>query len=64
MYAFNIRAENFESPMQDILNFAELKCFLWDCHTEEELRKCLKYRPDAIFSNFPDLAAKIVSEMM
>jgi glycerophosphoryl diester phosphodiesterase len=64
LYAFNIRAENFKPPMQDMLNLAKLKCFIWDLHTEEELRKYLKFRPDAVFSNFPDLAAKIASEMM
>ena len=64
LHAFNIRAENFKPHMQDVLNSADLKCFIWDLHTEEVLQTYLKYKPDAIFSNFPDLAAKIAKEMM
>lgn len=64
LYAFNIRAENFEPHMKDVLNSAELKFFLWDLHTKKDIEKYLKFQPDAIYSNFPDLAAKIASEMM
>ncbi|MHA1727680.1 MAG: glycerophosphodiester phosphodiesterase [Promethearchaeota archaeon] len=64
LYAFNIRAQYFESKMLNVLNSAGLKCFIWDLHTEKSLRKYLQFKPDVIYSNYPDLAVKIRNELV
>ncbi|MHA1819689.1 MAG: glycerophosphodiester phosphodiesterase [Promethearchaeota archaeon] len=63
IYAFNIQAEFFEENMKKVLDDENIKCFIWDLHTEENLRKYLKYKPDAIYSNYPDLAVKVNNEL-
>ena len=64
LIGFNVNASTFKPEMKDILTQAGLKCFIWDLHTEELLKQYLPYRPDAIYSNYPDLALKIRAEVL
>jgi glycerophosphoryl diester phosphodiesterase len=56
---FNIQMKNFKPTFQDFLHKYGLLCFIWDLHSEADLRKYLAYKPDAVYSNYPDLAIKI-----
>ena len=40
-----------------------LKMYVWNCHDEESLTKYFTKRVDAIYSNYPDMAAKIRNEI-
>jgi glycerophosphoryl diester phosphodiesterase len=63
LYAFNIQFDNFNVEMKHITEKFNLKLFIWDLHTEDVLHKYLSFKPDAVFSNFPDIAVKIRDEM-
>ncbi len=57
--AFNIQAELFRPEMMNLLKNAGMKCFIWDLNSEQDLEEILSYKPDAIYSDYPDLARKI-----
>jgi glycerophosphoryl diester phosphodiesterase len=61
---FNIKAADFKPEYMQILNGAGYSYYIWDLHDEERLRKYLPYRPNAIYSNYPDLALKIRKEIL
>jgi glycerophosphoryl diester phosphodiesterase len=63
LYAFNIQANHYKHQFREILDKNGLKCFIWDLHTEKDLRKYLPFLPHAIYSNFPDLALQIRDEV-
>lgn len=60
---FNIQAANFKIEHQELLKKYGYQCFIWDLHTEADLRKYITYKPDAIYSNYPDIAVKIKNEL-
>ncbi|HMF31561.1 MAG TPA: glycerophosphodiester phosphodiesterase family protein [Candidatus Lokiarchaeia archaeon] len=39
-----------------------IQIFIWDTHDEENIKKALSYCPEAIYSNYPDVALKIVHD--
>ena len=57
--AFNIRAKDFNSRFQKKLRKFGFKMFIWDLHTEDLIKKYLKFSPDAFYSDFPDVAVNI-----
>ncbi|MCP4763998.1 MAG: hypothetical protein GY870_19655, partial [archaeon] len=57
--AFNIQGELFKPEMQEVLIEANMKCYIWDLNSESDLKKFMSFKPDAIFSDFPDIAIKI-----
>jgi glycerophosphoryl diester phosphodiesterase len=63
LYAFNIKGNDFTPEMKENLIKLGLKCFIWDLHHEDCLRKYLAFAPSVIYSNYPDLALKIRAEM-
>jgi glycerophosphoryl diester phosphodiesterase len=61
--AFNIQIDSYEHGMKETLKQHGYNCFLWDLHTEEALKKSLPLQPDAIYSNFPDLAISMRNQI-
>jgi glycerophosphoryl diester phosphodiesterase len=60
---FNIKAADFKAIYLTQLTKQQFQFFIWDLHTEEKLRQYLPYRPQGIYSNFPDLAVRIRNEL-
>jgi glycerophosphoryl diester phosphodiesterase len=60
---FNIKAADFEDRFVSMITNAGYHYYIWDLHDETRLRKYLPYRPKWIYSNYPDLAVKIRSEL-
>jgi glycerophosphoryl diester phosphodiesterase len=56
--AFNVEANSYSPGMTEILHQFGYQSFIWDLHDDEKLKKYLGYRPDAIYSNYPDIALK------
>jgi glycerophosphoryl diester phosphodiesterase len=56
---FNIKAADFQPEYKDLFS----RIYIWDLHTEDRLRTYLPYCPEAIYSNYPDLAVKIREEI-
>lgn len=61
---FNIQASNFKEDFQNFLKKYNLQCFIWDLHNESDLKKYITFKPDAIYSNYPDIAVKIRAEFI
>ncbi|MHA1776648.1 MAG: glycerophosphodiester phosphodiesterase [Promethearchaeota archaeon] len=59
---FNIQAMKFKIEYQKMLKAAGMKLFIWDLHSRTLLRKYLAYNPDAIYTNYPDLAHKLLEK--
>ncbi|MHA1338549.1 MAG: glycerophosphodiester phosphodiesterase [Promethearchaeota archaeon] len=59
IFAFNIQGESFKQHYKEVLEKKGMKCFIWDLHSRELLEKYIKYKPDAIYSNFPDIAVEV-----
>lgn len=60
---FNIQALKFKEIYQKVLREAGMKFFIWDLHSRTLLRKYLVYFPDAIYTNYPDLAIRILDKI-
>ena len=63
LFGFNTQANCYTPELASTLKQFKLKNYIWDLHDEESLRTYLKYKPDAIYSNYPDLAVKIRDEL-
>jgi glycerophosphoryl diester phosphodiesterase len=57
-FAFNTEAGNYKPEHQKLLHSTGLKSFIWDLHDEKSLCEYLPHNPDAIYSNYPDVAIK------
>lgn len=40
---------------------AGLRLFIWDCHDERRLHRALTLGPEAIYTNYPDMAARVIA---
>jgi hypothetical protein len=56
---FNIKAIDYHPKYKSILRKFRKKIFIWDLHTDLQIEKYLKFSPDAIYSDFPDVALRI-----
>jgi glycerophosphoryl diester phosphodiesterase len=60
---FNISAGDFNPEYIPLLTNANYNFYIWDLHDEERLKKFLPFRPQAVYSNYPDLAVKIRDDL-
>jgi glycerophosphoryl diester phosphodiesterase len=62
--AINIKAGLMTDEIIKNIHAHGLKVYVWDCHTEEGIRKFIGKEVDAIYSNYPDLAVKVRNEFI
>ncbi len=55
----NVKLEWMTPELQEALKAADIKFFIWDCHDDQHIKAALSFQPDAIYSNFPDVALKL-----
>lgn len=58
----NIKADEYLTNYDRIFERYGFKIFIWNLHTANTIRRFLKYKPYAIYTNYPDLAYSIRSE--
>jgi glycerophosphoryl diester phosphodiesterase len=58
----NIKADEYLANYNNIFERYGLKIFIWNLHTAKVLRYFLRFKPYAIYTNYPDLAYSIRSE--
>ncbi len=62
--AFNIQACSLKAQQVNLLRRYGYGLFVWDLHTKEDLQSFFPFRPDAIYSNYPDIATRIRDEYL
>ncbi len=55
----NLKLEWMTPPLQQAIRAGGIKLFIWDCHDEQSITAALSFHPDAIYSNYPDVAIKL-----
>ncbi len=55
----NIKLGWMTTPLQQAIVAEGIKLFIWDCHDGESIKTALSFQPDAIYSNYPDVALKL-----
>ncbi|NMC07549.1 MAG: glycerophosphodiester phosphodiesterase [Candidatus Lokiarchaeota archaeon] len=56
----NVKEGWLSKRLARAIHDAGLHLFIWDCHDERRIERVLSLHPDAIYSNYPDLAAQLV----
>jgi glycerophosphoryl diester phosphodiesterase len=62
--AINVKASYATPEVIEKIKQQNLQIYVWDCHTEDQMREFYKHKVHAIYSNYPDIAAKIRQEFM
>ena len=57
--AVNLRTERATDEIIEMVKSKKLKMYVWDCHSEDTIRKFCQKGVDAIYTDYPDLAYKI-----
>jgi glycerophosphoryl diester phosphodiesterase len=57
----NVKEGWLSRRMATAIHDAGLRLFIWDCHDERRIERALSLNPDAIYSNYPDLAFRMVA---
>ncbi len=57
----NVKEGWLSRRMASAIHAAGLRLFVWDCHDERRITRALSLCPEAIYSNFPDLAARLAA---
>nr|MDO8089000.1 glycerophosphodiester phosphodiesterase [Candidatus Sigynarchaeum springense] len=60
--AVNVKEGWLSQPLASAIREAGLRLFIWDCHDERRIKRALSFHPDAIYSNYPDVSARLLSE--
>lgn len=63
LHAINLQGKNMTEALSVKIHSHGFKLFIWDLHTAESVYMGLKYHPDAIYTDFPDVARKIIDEL-
>lgn len=63
LFAFNVERKYFDLQTSQILQRYGLKTFVWDVQFQDHFQDIFSYSPYAIYTNFPDLAVKIRTEL-
>jgi glycerophosphoryl diester phosphodiesterase len=56
----NVKEGWLSRKMAAAIRAAGLRLFIWDCHDEQRITRALSFNPEAIYSNYPDLSARLV----
>ncbi len=57
----NVKLEWMSTPLQQAIITGSIRLFIWDCHDEQSIATALTFHPDAIYSNYPDVALKVLN---
>ncbi|MHA1341570.1 MAG: glycerophosphodiester phosphodiesterase [Promethearchaeota archaeon] len=57
--AVNLKAADVKEKYINAIYKNGLKFYVWDCHSEESIKRFIDLHVDAIYTNYPDLAVKI-----
>ena len=57
--AVNLKADRATDEVIEMVRAKKLKMYVWDCHSEDIIRKFCQKGVDAIYTDYPDLAYKI-----
>ncbi len=55
----NVKLGWLTPEFHDTIITGGIKLFIWDCHDEQSIKTALRFQPDAIYSNYPDVALKL-----
>lgn len=58
----NVRVGWLSRQLTRAVHRAGIRLFIWDAHDEARIRQALAFRPAALYSNYPDVALRIVGE--
>ncbi len=65
IYAYNFQNGHLTNELYEIVKSTKAKVFMWDLHNDEDLKQAiLQFELDAVYSNYPDRARKIINELM
>lgn len=56
----NVKEGWLSRRLASAIHAAGLHLFVWDCHDERRITRALSLEPEAIYSNYPDLAARLI----
>ena len=57
----NVKEGWLSRRLASVINDAGLRLFIWDCHDERSINRAYSLDPEAIYSNFPDVAMRLLS---
>ncbi len=64
LYAYNFQKGHLTKQLYDIVKSNKVKVFMWDLHNDADLRDAIvQFKLDAVYSNYPDRARKIIDEI-
>ncbi len=55
----NVKLGWLTQELHDAITSGGIRLFIWDCHDEQTIKAALSFRPEAIYSNYPDVALKL-----
>ncbi len=58
IHILNVKLGWMTPSLQQAIVAASIKLFIWDCHDEQSIAAALAFHPEAIYSNYPDVAIK------
>ncbi|MEX2683491.1 MAG: glycerophosphodiester phosphodiesterase [Candidatus Sigynarchaeota archaeon] len=58
----NVKEGWLTTPLASAIHEAGIHLFIWDCHDEPRITRALSFDPDAIYSNYPDLAVRLLEQ--
>ena len=64
IYAYNFQKGHLTKHIYDLLKTMKKKIFMWDLHEDNVLHDAiLEFELDAVYSNYPDRARRIIDEI-
>ncbi len=63
LHAINIQGKNMTEALSAKICSTGYKLFIWDLHTAESVHYGLRFHPDAIYTDYPDIARKIIDDL-
>jgi glycerophosphoryl diester phosphodiesterase len=63
LHAINLQGRNMTKELSTKIHALGYKLFIWDLHTSDSVRNGLQYHPDAIYTDYPDIARKIIDDL-
>ncbi|MHA1732600.1 MAG: glycerophosphodiester phosphodiesterase [Promethearchaeota archaeon] len=58
----NVKEGWLSRKLASAVKRAGIRLFVWDAHDEPRIDRALSFQPDAIYSNYPDLAGRKIAE--
>ncbi|MBN2157602.1 MAG: glycerophosphodiester phosphodiesterase [Candidatus Lokiarchaeota archaeon] len=59
--AINLEGKIITDAILDKIRKYSYQVFIWGLHSANSLQKCLKFHPNAIYTNYPDIAFELIN---